>query len=222
MNIFALLAGAFVLSLIVRTLFKKTSALTTPSRIQLSPTTPTGKHASDLLACKRQLDECELKGIGTYRVDPLRTVATAFVNERESICAVVYRHPVVGCFIDVISKSTAGRSFTASNAPMGGVLDQHQAHEKVFDGGLSIPAMFDLVMRRRPVGPWETWTAENFARKFEAAYAEEMDWRASRGGVTTEEVRRQARASGEEYSEEVIHEATRKLQEEFAESRRNR
>jgi hypothetical protein len=222
MNILALLAGAFVLSVIVRALFKKSAVFTAPRRIQLFRATPTGKHANDLTACKRELDECEMKGIGTYRIDPLNTVATAFVNERESICAVVYRHPVVGCFVDVISKSTTGSSFTASNAPLAAALDQQEGHEKTFDKGLSIPAMFELVKERRPAGPWETWNEENFARKFEAAYAEEMDWRARRGGVTADEVRRQAKASGENYSEEVIHEATRKLQEQFAESRRNR
>jgi hypothetical protein len=60
----------------------------------------------------------------------------------------------------------------------------------------------------------------NFASKFETAYAEDMDWRARRGGVTKEEVRRQAAEDGKPYSEEVIHEATSQLKQKFAESRK--
>jgi hypothetical protein len=200
---------------------RKPGASTPPRRIQLFHATAAGAHAKDLLARKRDLDACGMKRLGTYRVDPLNVVCTAFANDAESICTVVYHHKVVGCFVDVVSKNTAGRTFTATNAPQGGTLDQREGHDKVFDKTLSIPEMFELVKERRPEGPWDTWNRENFSEKFEQAYAEEMDWRANRGGVTREEVRRTAAATGKNYSEKTIEKATEQLQQEYAESHRD-
>jgi hypothetical protein len=221
MEIWVYVVGFFALSVIGRLLKKKVPGFTSPPRIQLFPATAGGKHARDLLERKRDLDACGLKRIGTYRVDPLNVILTSFVNPQESILAVVYHHALVGCFVDVVSKNTAGRSFTATNAPSGGTLDQPEQHPKVFDKALTIPAMFELVKQRRPEGPWESWSTENFASKFEAAYAEEMDWRAKRGGVTSDEVRRTAQASGKKYSEEQVQKATRQLQQQYTESRRD-
>jgi hypothetical protein len=221
MDIWVYVVGLFALSVIGRLLKKKTPGFKSPPRIQLYAATAGGKHAKDLIERKRDLDACGLKRLGTYHVDPLNVIMTAFANEQESICAVVYHHSMVGCFVDVCAKNTAGKSFTATSAPSGGTLDQREGHEKVFDKTLTIPVMFEMVKTRRPEGPWEPWTRENFAAKFEQAYAEEMDWRASRGGVTSDEVRRTAQASGKTYSEETIQKATQQLQQQYTESRRD-
>jgi len=219
MNTWVYVVGLFVLSAIARRLIKKPAAFKAPPRIQLFPASASGKHARDLLSHKRELDTCGFKRIGTYRVDPLNVLASAFSNEAENICAVIYHHPVVGCFVDMVCKNTQGRSFTATTAPAGSALDQREGQEKVFDKTLTITGMFELVKSRRPDGPYDMWNAENFKEKFETAYAEEMDWRARRGGVTREEVRRQAAESGKQYSDEVVNKATTTLQDKYAQSR---
>lgn len=220
MDIVYYIVGAFVLWVIGRVL-KNRTASAPPARIQLTPVTASGKHAKELLARKRDLDACGMKRIGTYRVDPLNVICTAFSNDAESMCAVVYQHPAVGCFVDVVSMNTLGRTFTASNAPAGGTLDQREGHPKVFDRTLTIPEMFELVKERRPEGPWESWSAGTFAPKFETAYAEEMDWRAGRGGATVDEVRRTVQASGKKYSEATIEKAAERIQEQYAETHRD-
>jgi hypothetical protein len=113
----------------------------------------------------------------------------------------------------MFSKTEDDRSLTVTTAPAGQELDQPAGHEKIFDTSLSIAQMCDLVLRRRPQGAFEKWNVANFAAKFEAAYAKEMDWRRSRGGVTREEVRRVAEATGHRLTEAQISEATRKIQE---------
>ena len=221
MEILYTIAGLVALSLIGRWLRRKTAVAVPPPHIQLYPATASGQHAKDLLERRHDLDACGMKRIGTYRVDPLNVVCTAFLNEAESICTVVYHHSAVGCFVDVVSKSEAGRTFTASNAPQGGTLDQREGHVKVFDRTLGIPEMFEMVKERRPEGPWDAWNRDNFAQRFEQAYADEMAWRATRGGVTRDEVRRTAQASGKTYPEEHIQQATRQIQDQYAQSRRD-
>lgn len=219
MNIIVYIVGFLVLSLVVRVLRKKPQRFNAPPRIQLFTATPVGQHAKDLIARKHDLDACGLKRIGTYRIDPLNVIASAFSNPGEHICCVIYHHPAVGCFVDMVCKSTSGKSFTATNAPTGGALDHREGQEKHYDKTLAIPALFELAKSRRPEGPYDDYTAENFISKFETAYAEDMDWRARRGGVTKEEVRRQAAESGKPYSEATIDEATRRVNQKFAESR---
>jgi len=219
MNVIIYVAGAVVLSLVVRALRKKPQRFNAPPRIQLYAATPVGQHAKDLIARKHDLDACGLKRIGTYRIDPLNVMASAFANPEEHICCVVYHHATVGCFVDMVCRSTSGKSFTSTNAPTGGALDHREGQEKHYDKTLAIPALFEMTKSRRPEGPYDDYTAENFASKFEAAYAEDMDWRARRGGVTKEEVRRQAAESGKPVSEETIDEATRRVNQKFAESR---
>lgn len=221
MNAIVYIVGLFAVSLIIRALKKKAPKFNAPPRITLFAATAGGQHAKDLIARKHDLDQCGLKRIGTYRIDPLNVIATAFANPEEHICAVVYHHPMVGCFSDVVCKSTSGKSFTATNAPAGGALDHRDGQEKHYDKTLTIPALFEMTKSHKPEGPYEDYTAENFKARFEQAYADDMDWRARRGGVTKEEVRRQAAADGTQYSEEVIHQATEQLKQKFAESRRD-
>jgi hypothetical protein len=193
-----------------------------PPRVHLEPTRPSGRHARDLKPHARELESRGFARIGTYRVTPMRDVTlTAFAHPGHALCAIVYTHPVAGSFVDVVSRSESGRSFTATTAPAGQELDQREGHEKVFDASMSIEAMIEIALRRRPPAPHVDWTAGSFTSKFEEAYAEEMDWRAGRGGVTHDEVRRTAEAMGGKYSEQDIRKATQKLQRQYVHSRRD-
>ncbi len=220
MKIAWLMAG--ILFLVVRFILPRVVRVwTPPARIRLVAVRASAAHARDLAPRVPALEACGFRSIGTYRVEPMRgVVLTAFAHPGQSLCAVVYSHPLVKSFVDMISKTDDDRSLTVTTAPAGQELDQPAGHEKIFDPGLTIAQMVDLVMRRRPHGTLEQWNAGNFAAKFEAAYAKEMNWRQSRGGVTRDEVRRVAAATGSRATEEQIGEATRKMQEQYTSASR--
>jgi hypothetical protein len=197
------------------------SVMVPPPRIHLAPINATGAHARNLQRYTRELESRGFVRLDTYRVDPMHGVTlTAFTHVGESLCAVVYTHRVAGTFIDIVSKNEAGRSFTVTTAPAGKELDQPEGHEKVFDPHMPVERMIETALQRRPPAPYVSWYRESFARLFEEAYAKEMDWRASRGGATLDEVRRHADAMGGNISEQNIQKATRTLQKQYAESRR--
>jgi hypothetical protein len=75
------------------------------------------------------------------------------------------------------------------------------------------------LLAERPAGPYERVDADSFARRTEEEYARYMDWRMKRGGVTEDEVRREA-AAMRITSEATIQKATRVMQEQFAASSR--
>lgn len=220
MKTLLLLIGCLILINLIKRFTGKASV--PPPRIHLAPTQAGGRHAGAVAKYGKELEGCGFRKIGTYRPDPMKgIVLTAFGNPRESLCAIVYTHQVAGSFVDVVAKSESGRTFTATTAPAGQELDHREGHEKVYDKSMSVAAMVDLVLKRRPEGPWASWAHGNFVSQFEKAYADEMDWRAGRGGVTSDEVRRVAEAGGHKVSEGDILKATHKIQKEYAESRRD-
>ncbi len=212
-------AIVFAMAMILR---QAMPSMIPPPRIHLVPVRKIGRYGRDVEVRARQIEACGFHRLGAYKVEPVRGLyLTAFAHPGESLCAVVYTHAIAGSFVDMIAKSESGRTFTATTATMGQQLDQREGHEKVFDTTLTMPAMYELVLRRRPPGPWEQWTTANFVTKFEDAYAKEMDWRASRGGVTPDEVRRFAQSSGRKMSEGDILRTTRRLQRRYMDSRRS-
>jgi len=193
-----------------------------PPRVTLAAARPGSAHARDIRRYARDLEARGFTRIGTFRPEPMRgIILTAFVQPHESLCTIVYTHSVLGSFVDVVARSESGKSFTVTSAPAGQQLDQRDGHEKLFDRDMNIGRMIDLVKQRRPDGPPVSWSHGDFTRMFETAYAEEMDWRAGRGGVTSAEVRRTAEAMGGKYSEHDIQEATHRLQRQYSASRRN-
>lgn len=192
-----------------------------PPRITLAAARPSSAHARDIRRYARDLEARGFTRIGTFRPEPMRgIVLTAFVQPHDSLCTIVYTHSVLGGFVDVVARSETGKSFTATTAPAGQQLDQRAGHEKIFDRDMTIGRMVEMAKERRPDGPPVVWSSGSFARLFESAYAEEMEWRAGRGGVTSEEVRRTAEAMGGKYSERDIQEATHRLQRQYTASRR--
>jgi hypothetical protein len=222
MNLYIILTVVVVLFVIVRRVRRFMVTLVPPSRVHLELSKPSRKHAEDVGARGRELESRGFTRIGTYRVDPIAgLLLTAFTHAEHSLCAIVYTHPMAGTFMDIVVKNDAGRSLTVTTAPIGKELDQREGHEKVFDKDMPVATMIETAMQRRPPAPHVRWSAGNFVAKFEEAYAQEMDWRAGRGGVTRDEVRRVADATGRKYSEQDIHTATRKFQRHYAESRRD-
>jgi len=214
----AVLTVAFVM---VRRARHLLGTMVPPPRITLAPARPTSAHARDIRRYARDLEARGFTRIGTFRPEPMRgIILTAFVQPHDSLCTIVYTHSVLGGFVDVVARSESGRSFTVTSAPAGQQLDQRDGHEKLFDREMAIGRMIDTTREKRPAGALVSWTSGNFARLFETAYAEEMEWRAGRGGVTSEEVRRTAEAMGGKYSERDIQEATHRLQRQYSASRR--
>jgi len=166
---------------------------------------------------RRELESLGFTPIGIFKVREMKGVSlVAFVNAAKSACAVVYRHPLAGVFVDMVSMSENDRGLTVTSAPMGGNLDQPPGRAKVFVPKGTVRALFDRLLAERPAGPYHRLDASNFVTVFQGEYAREMQWRKNRGGPTQEEVRREAHAMGI-HSEPTIQKATEKLREQYRE-----
>jgi hypothetical protein len=221
-NLFLVLFVAALVLAIVRKGRHFLTAMVPPARIHLVPVSASRRHRQDVTLLARPLEAHGFTRIDTYRADPMKGVLlTAFAHAQHSLCAVVYTHPLTRSFLDILSWNEAGQSFTLTTAPAGRELDQREGHEKIFVSTMPMEKMIETVLQRRPPAPHVNWNTSNFVGRFEQAYGEEMDWRASRGGVTQEEVRRAADATGRHFSDGDVQKATHRLQRRYTAARRN-
>jgi hypothetical protein len=128
----------------------------------------------------------------------------AFANERDRVHAIVYELVPAGVWMDYVARYADGTSLTFTTATRGGELDQRPGHGKVRAPELGAEALYRRLLAERPAGELLPTIPESFVPAFEKAYADEMDWRNSRGGVSEEEIRAMAEAMGDDVTDEVV------------------
>jgi len=190
-----------------------------PARVHLSP-------ASELVwadaeAATTSLDALRAAGfqeIGPFGLDEIPAIKLyALFQPEERVWGVVYEHPEAGVWVDLVSRYEDGTSLTYANTGEGAGLDQRPGHGIIRAPGLEVAALYRRHLAERPARTLKPVSANAFTQSFESAYAEEMDWRNSRGGPTTEELRAVLEARGSQVSDEAIEETRRLLADQAAE-----
>ncbi len=138
----------------------------------------------------------------TQELDYLRLHSLVYPSE--SVYAVVYEHEKAGVWTDLVSRYEDGTSVTYATTAQGGGLDQRPGHSISRHPELGPEALYRKLLAERPQRPLKQIAPTDFKPTFEKAYADEMDWRNSRGGPTEEELRAVAAASGREMNEEEL------------------
>jgi hypothetical protein len=193
---------------------KTLAAGNTPARVHLRPmAVPSWEN---LEAVEAQVEPLSALGFvqgGSYQVDEMEGLAIqAWFNAERGVTAVVYEHPVAGVWTDMVTRYQDGTIATFANTGQGSGVDHAPGHVVERFPGIGSAELFERFLADRPDRPWVTPSPDAFVDAFEKAYADEMDWRNSRGGATEDEIRRIAQLSGETYDEEVVQ-ATRRMAE---------
>lgn len=174
------------------------SAFAPPPRITLTPDRPWRDPAAD--AFERE----GFTPAGSFKINEMPDLRlAAFVKPDEAMMAVVYDKPGTGVWVDAVVQYHNGAGVTVTSAPEGHQLDSMPGKRKFFAPGA---APSDLLARLRAERLAERplpCAAKDFVERFQRAYAEEMDWRNSRGFATDEEVKRVADEMPDAPGEEV-------------------
>jgi len=99
----------------------------------------------------------------------------------ENAIAVVYEHPQAGVWCDIVCRYQDGRSFTISNARMGGGLERQPGHDMVRAPGLTPAALHLRFQRERASGAMVNVPPAEIPQFFTRAYEEETAWRKAKG-----------------------------------------
>jgi len=177
----------------------------TPARIHLIPlATPSWQDKAKVEELTAPLSGLGFTLAGSYQVEEGGFELQAWVDTAKAITAVVYEHVVAGIWLDLFTHYEDGTRITYVNTAQGSGVDHAPGHTVERFPGLGTEELYQRFVADRPEKPRRTITAETFVPVFEKAYADEMDWRNSRGGPTEQEVRAVAALSGKPYSEEIL------------------
>lgn len=163
------------------------SDLETPSRLTLMEVNDPdwAQHA----ALKNTLSELRAMGFqpaGTYAVLELSHLhLVGMVHPEDYLYAVVYILSERRLWTDLFCAQVGGESLTLSNVDTSGRLDPTPGRRQLSNPAWGIPELYDGIKAERGDGPFKDVDAADFKSEFEHAYAAEMDWRNSRGGVPT-------------------------------------
>jgi hypothetical protein len=165
-------------------------------------------------ALSSPLPDLGFEDAGLWRIDMMGGILVhAWVKPEESVYSIVYEHPQAGVWMDFVTYYENGESLTYSNTPMGGKLEKPPGKVSRYFPELGAVALFEKMMAERPDRPLKPISADTFQGDFERAYAEEMEWRNSRGGPSLDEVRATLgeTSDGEEIDEDMVR-ATHQIQ----------
>jgi hypothetical protein len=130
----------------------------------------------------------------------------AFVHEGERLYGVAYDHEKLPPNIDIVGELEDGGELSGSNTTFGDTVDRRPEVIAIrLDGG-GVKELLAAVQAHPAPAPRKPVAGADFATYFRTTYARTMNWRMKRGGVTREEIRRQAQKDGTELTEEQFEE----------------
>lgn len=125
---------------------------------------------------------------GNYRVVEIGVDVQFLIHDRECLLACIYNHPVVGVFMDVVTRYQDGSCVTFANREASG-LDQHPSLQNRFLGSISPSELIERAIAERPQQPMREIHDQDLAPDFCRVWKEYKEWR-NRRGTTAEEVER--------------------------------
>lgn len=194
----------------VRQEVRETSSLDTPSRVTLiEAKDPAWAQREALRDTLNELRSMGFQSAGAYEVLEMPHLhVVGMVHPEDYLYAAVYVLSEGQIWTDLCSEQVDGESLTVSNVDTGGMLDRIPERRQLSDPAWGIPELYDCIKAERGAGPFRDIEAVDFKAEFERAYAAEMDWRNSRGGVPTwEEFLRIAEQTDTTFTDEELQEA---------------
>jgi hypothetical protein len=127
------------------------------------------------------------------------------VHTEHRLDALIYDHPQAGVWLDLVCRYQDGRNYTYATAPQSGLVNP--TYLKIENHPGAEPGeLLQHCLATRPSDGLLPTPADEFPRRFESAYAREMEWRGERGGPSEEEIRAIAVKSGQEPTPEFVGE----------------
>jgi len=198
------LIGLRILSVVLKRLFRsfmvkqfgvaigKTALAKTPATISLLPAGVNELEDDDRLTLwAEELLDAGYVNAGLYTVPEMPGLSLRLmIHPADGFAAALYRHPQTDPWCDVVVRYADKTSSTWCNRPPTG-LDERPGWDRICLPDASIPGLHAAArkgLQHKPRNPFEKHTV---ARDFVQAYAEEMEWRKTKG-IRTEEVARMA------------------------------
>ena len=124
---------------------------------------------------------------GTYTIDVLPAVVHFLLKESERMYAVIYEHPKAGAWINIVVLFEDGTSMTFTSTQDRG-LETRPGHPTIHVPGATAQQLYSTALAHCPAGARKPLMPESIVQQFEKAWADGIQWRKSRDGISATEV----------------------------------
>lgn len=165
-----------------------------------------GEWANDRVAeISGDLQERGFESAGDFQATPFPAdlKVRLLTNVDQGMQAAIYEHPVAGVWLEVVTRYGDGRVVCDSSC-RDHLMDSMPQKTIRFHEGAGGAEVVDAHLAARPTGDWRRIAPQDLPALFEAIYAEEMEWRGSRGGPTAEEIGRITERDGKPATPDVV------------------
>lgn len=183
-----------------------------PMEIELEPLHPVTWHLPEVESLGMSLQSQGFSSIGAFQIkNQPGTRLSGWLDSAHQTYGIIYEHPQVGCWCDLVSLYPDGSSYTTSSSQETG-LDHPPQHPQEKSPGSYPDQLQEIHLQNRPPQA-RSLCAEDFASSFQRCYAESMLWRAHRG-TRRQEIVEFAQLQGETVEAETTEKLA--LQEQLA------
>ncbi len=169
-------------------------ALEPPLRIRLkaSSSPPVWLEEQESQEQEEGLKRIGFETAGDFQIPEFETSLRAYIHPENGMAAYLFRHPALEeSFLDLVYVFVDDTSVTVSNA-QDSKVDQCPEHPNINLVGASPRQLFEKLESLKEGRPVRAVEAETAAQTYEKGYAQGMDWRVEKGGVSEAEILAQA------------------------------
>ncbi len=145
---------------------------------------------TDPIGARRLAKELAKRGFedaGTYRIPELRNMTVELMLQPvECILGVIYEHPEVGQWVELVTRYNDGGSYSVSSGRETG-LNPRPNHKTVHLPGTTPDILHKRLISGRPEAEAESFELNELVPAFETVYADSVAWRKAQG-ISKEEV----------------------------------
>jgi len=191
----------------------RSAASSPPCRINPEPEpSPQWRTPGKMLQYANEFKALGFDEIGAFAMPEMGGLQIlAFAHPGERLYGIIYDHKKLAPTFDIVCDFEDHTGLSATNSKAGRTLDKRPGHPILWLGDDRVGAVLEAVKQHpQPVARVPV-SAEKFLSHFKRSYAESMNWRMKKGGVSREEIRRQAESKGKTLDEESLNEIYKNL-----------
>jgi hypothetical protein len=187
----------------------ETEAETTPPcRVnpELEPN-PEWKNRKQLEEWSTQLRALGFEDAGAFAIPEMAGLQMAgFCHPGERLMAVIYDHTKIAPSFDICFERPDTSGVTGTNTTLGHDMARRPESKRISIENATVEQVYRAVAGEGTAAERVAVTPADFATHFKASYARSMNWTLKQGGVTRDDIRREAKRMGQEITDEMVEE----------------
>ena len=184
-----------------------------PCRVSLEPEpNPLWRSERKVLDFAGQFRAAGFKDIGAFSIPEIQNLQILAFVHPDNFYALIYDHHKLEPTFDIVADfETDDIGLTGANTTFGETIESRPGQITIRKDNGSVAEIFDLVRNHVAAGRRRAVTAEGFVEHFKQSYARSMNWTMKKGGISREEIRRQAVKDGQDLTDEQVDEVYKEM-----------